>query len=95
MGEPDERDHGLARERTRLAWGRTALSFAAVGGIVAKSELLPGLVILAMAAAVWQLGRMTWPNRPRLITTAIVAVTLIALIVALLTATGVRHSLAG
>jgi len=47
-GEPGERDPGLARERTELAWIRTAISFAAVGGVVLRHEVAPGLVILAL-----------------------------------------------
>ena len=35
-------DPGLARARTSLAWTRTALSFAAVGGVVLKRDLIPG-----------------------------------------------------
>ena len=42
---------GLARERTSLAWTRTAISFAAVGGVVLKRDVVPGLILLA------------WPRR--------------------------------
>ena len=47
---------GLARERTSLAWTRTAISFAAVGGVVLKKDVVAGLVILAAVPAVWSVG---------------------------------------
>ncbi len=57
-------DPGLQAERTRLAWSRTALSFAAVGalllhnGITASDPLhsLPGVVGLCCAAGTYLLG---------------------------------------
>lgn len=78
-----------------MAWDRTALAFGALGGIVVRRELWPGLVILAMVPVVWQLGKLTGPSRPRLMTAAIVAVSAVALVVALLTAAGVTGSPAG
>jgi uncharacterized membrane protein YidH (DUF202 family) len=85
QGEPGERDPGLARERTSLAWTRTALSFAAVGGVMLKREVIPGLIVLAVAPAIWQLGRLRehFPRRLELITATVVAVALVALVVAL------------
>src|SRR6185437_131511 len=50
--DPEESDPGLARERTSLAWTRTAISFAALGGVVLKVSVASGLIILAMAAIV-------------------------------------------
>ena len=84
-GEPGERDPGLARERTSLAWTRTALSFAAVGGVMLKREVIPGLIVLAIAPAIWQLGRLPrrLPGRLKLITATAVAVALVALVVVL------------
>jgi uncharacterized membrane protein YidH (DUF202 family) len=85
-GEPGERDPGLARERTSLAWTRTALSFAAVGGVMLKREVIPGLIVLAIAPAIWQLGRLPGilPGRLELIITAtVVAVAIVALVVTL------------
>jgi uncharacterized membrane protein YidH (DUF202 family) len=84
-GEPGERDPGLARERTSLAWTRTALSFAAVGGVMLRREVIPGLIVLAIAPAIWQLGRLprNLPGRLQLITATIVAVALVALVVTL------------
>ena len=49
--DPEERDAGLARERTSLSWTRTAIAFAAVGGAVLKVNLVTGRV----------------PGRPRLL----------------------------
>jgi uncharacterized membrane protein YidH (DUF202 family) len=83
-GDPEDRDPGLARERTSLAWIRTALSFAAVGGVVLKKDVITGLVILATAPVIWQVGRVAHDLRGRLklVTATIVAVSLVALAVA-------------
>lgn len=94
--DPEERDPGLARERTLLAWTRTAISFAALGGVVLKVNVVTGLIVLAVAPMVWQLGRISQSDSPRgqlpaigpvrilLITVSIVAVALLSLLVALL-----------
>ena len=88
VSQPDDEDGdpGLARARTSLAWTRTALSFAAVGGVVLKEHLIPGLLIMAAAPAVWQLGRLAHhhPGRLRLVTATIVAVAIAALAVTLI-----------
>jgi len=82
-----EVDRGLARERTALAWTRTALSFGAVGGVILKSDVIPGLAVMAIAPVVWQIGRMTRnsppPARIRLIAVIVVGVAVAALAVAL------------
>lgn len=88
--DPDE-DRGLARERTALAWTRTALSFGAVGGVIVKSHVIIGLVVLGVAPVIWQLGRLTMQDPPermagriKLITATLVAVSVLALVVAFL-----------
>ena len=77
-------DPGLARERTALAWTRTAISFAAVGAALLKKDVVAGLVILAVTPVIWRLGRLAGqqPGRLKLITATIVAVSLVALAVA-------------
>ena len=50
-------DPGLARARTSLAWTRTALSFAAIGGVILKRELAAGFVVLGLSCLVWLVGR--------------------------------------
>ncbi len=81
-GEHYDIDPGLARERTALAWTRTAISFAAVGGVVLKKELVPGLILLCLAPAVWKVGRLAYrrPVKLRLVTATIVAVSAVALV---------------
>jgi uncharacterized membrane protein YidH (DUF202 family) len=93
--DPEELDGGLAHERTSLAWTRTAISFGAVGGAVLKANVATGLIILALAPVIWQLGRasrgaaagtggpVVSATRLFLITVAIVAVALICLAVAI------------
>jgi uncharacterized membrane protein YidH (DUF202 family) len=91
VSDPDE-DRGLARERTALAWTRTALSFGAVGGVIVKSHVVAGLIVMGCAPIVWQLGRMTmWEapvrtleRRMRFILVVIVAVAAVALVVSFL-----------
>ena len=55
-------DPGLARERTELAWTRTAISFAALGGALLKYRPAIGLPVLIVGAAIWRLGRL--PGKP-------------------------------
>jgi uncharacterized membrane protein YidH (DUF202 family) len=91
----EELDPGLARERTSLAWLRTALSFAALGGVVLKVNLPTGLLIFAVAPVVWQLGRISQgsgpgsglspasPARLFFIALSVVAVALLSLMIAI------------
>lgn len=89
----EDTDPGLARERTGLAWTRTAISFAALGGAVLKTTPLAGLLVLAMSVLVWGTGHL--PRRARqpapkssqrhlLITVTVTLVSLAALTMALL-----------
>jgi len=89
----EDLDPGLARERTELAWTRTAIAFAAPGASVLNKAPPAGIVILGMSALIYLLGRVSRPrNRaqrperrsPLLLVT--VAVTTIALIALALTA---------
>jgi uncharacterized membrane protein YidH (DUF202 family) len=82
-GPPGSRDPGLARERTSLSWTRTAISFAAVGGVVLKRAVVPGLILLALALAIYALGRAAYtrPEKHKLVTATIVVVALVALVV--------------
>ena len=93
---PEERNPGLAQERTSLSWTRTAISFAALGGVVLKVNVVSGLIILGIAPLVWQLGRVSRSSSPstdlpavgtariRMITLSIVVVAVLSLAVALL-----------
>ncbi|HMG62395.1 MAG TPA: DUF202 domain-containing protein [Streptosporangiaceae bacterium] len=81
-------DPGLARERTRLAWTRTAIAFAAVGAAVLKTHLVAGLTVLGLAGIVWGLRQLfrdravSGSQRARLlgVTLTVVAVALVALV---------------
>jgi uncharacterized membrane protein YidH (DUF202 family) len=55
--DPEDLDPGLARERTSLAWARTAIAFAAAGVGALRPEPIVGVIVLAMAPLVWALGR--------------------------------------
>ena len=83
-GEQPDIDPGLARERTALAWTRTAISFAAVGGVVLKKHIVPGLILLCVAPFIWEVGRRAYrrPARLKIVTGTIVAVCVVALVVA-------------
>ena len=83
--DPEDLDPGLARERTRLAWLRTAISFAAVGLAVLKINIAGGVAVLALVPLIWQSGRASGRaaggrGRPRQLLLAAVAVTAVAVV---------------
>jgi len=87
----EQLDPGLARERTRLAWARTAIAFAAVGGAILKKEPVAGLIVLAMTPLIWGLGRFVGhtagqpelqPRRLLAVTLTVVAVSVLAMVIA-------------
>src|ERR1700744_346739 len=94
VADLEQRDPGLARERPSLAWGRTAISFAALGGTVLKASIVGGLVILLVAPVIWWIAHLHKPGAERLwlITVSTVAVAALALLVAL-TGHGASHAL--
>jgi len=85
-------DPGLARERTELAWTRTAIGFAALGAAVLKYRPVVGLPVLVLSAVVWRLGRLPGTagagdvrdRRILLITVSPVGVSLVALVLSFL-----------
>jgi uncharacterized membrane protein YidH (DUF202 family) len=98
--DPDpEANRGLARERTNLAWTRTAISFAAAGAAILKSHLVPGLIVLALGLVTWGLRRVfpafgaddaSRQHRLLLVTICVTAVAVVALVVALTARPSVR-----
>ena len=87
----EQLDPGLARERTKLAWARTAIAFAALGGAILKKEPVAGLVVLAITPLIWGLGRFVGhtaerpelqPRRLLAVTVTVVAVSLLAMVIA-------------
>jgi uncharacterized membrane protein YidH (DUF202 family) len=90
--DPGDADPGLARERTKLAWARTAIGFAAVGAAMLRKELIPGLIVLALTPVVWGVGRFAShapgsgprPGRLLAVTVTITTVAALAAVAALL-----------
>jgi uncharacterized membrane protein YidH (DUF202 family) len=63
--EMEDLDPGLARERTELAWRRTAIAYAALGAALLKASPPTGGLVLAASAAIWGTGRLARaPRRP-------------------------------
>lgn len=90
--DPEDADTGSARERTRMAWTRTAIAFAALGVAILRRDLVSGVIVLAVVPLVWAVGRVaSRVSRPeqlarRLLTMTVivVAVSLLAVVLALL-----------
>jgi uncharacterized membrane protein YidH (DUF202 family) len=85
--DPEDLDPGMAAERTRLAWARTAIAFGAVGAAALRNDVVIGLVMLALTPVIWALGRFagraTGPQQQsRRLLLVSVAVTVVALLAA-------------
>jgi uncharacterized membrane protein YidH (DUF202 family) len=96
--DPEEFDPGLARERTRLAWTRTAFAFAALGAAILKTRVVAGVVVIVLAAVVWALHRLSHDStriRPQArlaaITATVVAAAVVALVIAFTPVSSVFH----
>jgi uncharacterized membrane protein YidH (DUF202 family) len=61
---PDSDDPGLARERTALAWTRSALTMAASGVLIARAAFVGHLPVLGVVGAVAMAisSALTWRN---------------------------------
>ena len=89
--DPEDRDPGLARERTMLAWVRTGIAFAAVGAVMLRKQPVVGLIVLAITPVIWVLGRVASQqigSKPHarqllLITVIVTLVAALAVVVAL------------
>jgi uncharacterized membrane protein YidH (DUF202 family) len=76
--------------RTGLAWTRTAIGFAAIGGAMLKLSPVAGGVVLLLSLPIWAVARrgvgtgvaLSWP-RLRLVTATVVIVAVAALMVAI------------
>ncbi len=94
----EDGDPGLARERTELAWTRTAVSFLALGAAMLHTSAAAGVLVIAIGVAVWGLGELNarravasgaTGRRPRgsalvLITAVTTGTAVLALVLALL-----------
>jgi len=56
-GEPDDPSVGDPANRTRLAWTRTAIAFAAIGAAMLKSSPVAGVIVLALSLPIWAAAR--------------------------------------
>jgi len=92
---PSPERPGVARERTGLAWQRSALGFVGLAGVVlsvAAHREAPGLLVVsvalaAVALAVWRHGQRAYGNagvqaQPRALALITVATALAALVAA-------------
>jgi len=72
----DDADPGLARQRTEMAWTRSAIAFLALGVAILKFRPAIGIPILAIAAAIWLLGRGTRISNPLIASRRVLLVTI-------------------
>ena len=99
LEDMEDLDPGQARARTQLAWRRTVISYAALGAALLKASPSVGGLVLAASALIWGTGRLTLAPRPGpgrrplleanqrrllLVTISITAVSIGALVLALL-----------
>lgn len=86
--DPEDANPSLFRERTELAWHRTGIAFAAIGGMLLKTAPVVGLLVLAGSVPIFVIGRTARrgdragdprPRRRRSLLLISVAVTIVSL----------------
>jgi hypothetical protein len=88
--KPEPDDPGIIdpADRTRLAWNRTAIAFAAIGAAMLKSSPVAGVIVLVLTMPIWAAIRSTAAissaSRLRLVTATVLLVATAALVVAFL-----------
>ena len=92
-GDIEDVDPGLARERTKLAWTRSSVSFAAIGVLILKSRPLIGAPVLLLSAVIWSLGLVR--RTPGRAGVAAKRVLFVAICVTVIAATALAIALAG
>jgi uncharacterized membrane protein YidH (DUF202 family) len=86
--KPESDDPGIVdpADRTRLAWTRTAIAFAAIGAAILRSSLVAGLIVLALSVPIWAAVRSTdripAARRLPLVTVTVLLVATAALVIA-------------
>jgi uncharacterized membrane protein YidH (DUF202 family) len=88
---PDEPAVSDPANRTRLAWTRTAVAFAAIGAAMLKNSPIAGAAVLVLSVPIWAVARRTGRSADamssagalRLVTATVVLIAIAALIVAL------------
>jgi uncharacterized membrane protein YidH (DUF202 family) len=89
-GKPESDNQGIVdpAARTRLAWTRTAIAFAAIGAAMLKSSPVAGVIVLALTVPVWAAVRSTGgiptARRLRVVTVTVLLVATAALVVAVM-----------
>jgi hypothetical protein len=62
LSRPEQSDPGLARDRTALAWTRSALNMAGSGALIARAGFAANLNVLGVVAAIAMgaIAALTW-----------------------------------
>ena len=93
--DPDEPGVGDPANRTRLAWTRTAIAFAAIGAAMLKSSPIAGAIVIALSLPIWAAVRRTRHTADAVSATsglALVAVTVVLVAMAALAVALFGHS---
>jgi uncharacterized membrane protein YidH (DUF202 family) len=87
--DPDEPGVGDPANRTRLAWTRTAIAFAAIGGAMLKFSPVGGGIVLALSLPIWAAVRRTRRAADAISSASGLALVTVTVVLVALTALGV------
>lgn len=81
---------GLARERTDLAWTRSAIAFVALGAAILKIRPVVGLPVIGLGVGIWLLphisprrGSKLASRRTLLVTIAVTSLAVVSVVLTL------------